>query len=191
MVDAFATYQDLEARLNRAFSVDEQAWITTLLEDASTYLRGVIGQTVYPATVSTFVGYPQAGRLDLPQYPVVAVTLVERDGAALVEGTDYAYRPGYLVLDSDDPVEVTFSWGYTLPPDELKRLACVLVSQALVTLEAGIGITAGGLSSVALDDFKAAWADGGESSGMVLTRHAEASVKAQFGRGDSWVVDAR
>ena len=187
MVDAFATVDDLAGRLNRSFTSEEEAWITTLLEDASTYLRSVVGQDVFPVTVSTFTAYPDAGRVDLPQYPVVSVGTVERDGVAV----DYTYRPGYLTVDCDEPVDVTFTYGYATAPPELTRLACVLVSQALVTLEAGIGLTAGGLSSVALDDFKAAWADAGAGSGMVLTAHAEAGVKSQFGRGGSWVVTTR
>lgn len=190
-MDAFAVANDLAQRLNRTFTIEEENWITTLLEDASTYLRGVIGQDIYPQTVSTFTAYPDSGRIDLPQYPVVSVGAVVRDGVTLVAGTGYTYRPGYITVNCDDPVDVTFTWGYVLAPDELKRLACVLVSQALVTLEAGIGLTAGGLSSVALDDFKAAWADAGAGSGMTLTEHAEASVRRQFGRGDSWVVDTR
>lgn len=190
-MDAFATADDLAARLNRTFSAEEEAWITTLLEDASTYLRGVIGQTVFPATAATFVAYPEAGRVDLPQYPVVSVDLVERDGETLVLDTDYTYRPGYITVDCDDPIEVTFTYGYATAPDELRRLACVLVSQALLTLENNLGMTAGGLSSVAIDDFKLAWADAGGQSGMVLTPHAELSVRRQFGRGDATVVDTR
>jgi hypothetical protein len=47
----------------------------------------------------------------------------------------------------------------------------------------------GGLSSVALDDFKLAWADGGEGSGMTLTKHAEAAVRRQFGQGGITVTE--
>ena len=71
MVDAFATYEDLEARLNRAFTVEEQSWVTTLLEDASTYLRDdVIGFQVYPQEQVTFTAWPDAGcQVVLPPSP--------------------------------------------------------------------------------------------------------------------------
>ncbi|MET0888389.1 MAG: hypothetical protein ABWX92_18285, partial [Mycetocola sp.] len=74
---------------------------------------------------------------------------------------------------------------------ELARLACVLVSQTLLPLEAQLGLTAGGLSSVAIDDFKLAWADAGASSGMTLTEHAEKAIRKQFGQGDIGIVEAR
>lgn len=188
MVDAFATYEDLGLLLNRTFTTGEQPWITALLESASTYLRGVIRQQVYPQTTSTYTDYPLGGRVDLPQWPVVSVASVQRDGVDV----SYKYRPGYLYcIDCDDPVDITFTWGYATPPDELVRLTCVLVSSTLLTLAANLGLTAGGLSSVALDDFKAAWADGGASSGMVLPDIQQEAIRAQFGRGDMTIVESR
>lgn len=182
---AFATSADLAKRLNRVFTVEEEAWIDQLLEDASEHLRSVIGQQVYPQTTSEYVAYPSGGRVDLPQWPVVAVVSVKRDGADI----DYTYRPGFITVSGDEPCDVTFTWGYETAPVELSRLACVLVSQALIPLENQLGLTAGGLSSVALDDFRLAWADGGEQSGMALTRHAEDGVRRQFGQGDVTVVE--
>lgn len=184
-MDAFATADDLAARLNRVFTEDEEEWVTTLLEDASTYLRSVMGYDYYPQTTSTIEAYPSGGRVDLPQIPVVSVDSVERDG----EDVDYTYRPYYITVDCDDAVDVTFTWGYTEAPPELVRLSCVLVSNALVTLENGIGLTAGGLSSVALDDFKLAWADAGAGAGMVLPEIQEQALRRQFGKGDAAVVD--
>lgn len=185
-MDAFALYTDLENRLKRTFTVPaESDWITTLLQDASTYLRGIIGQNVYPRTESEYTDYPTAGRIDLPQFPVIEITSVQRDNVDV----DYTYRPGYITVTGDDPVDITYTWGYATAPDELKRLTCVLVSGALLTLEQSIGLTAGGLSSVQLDDFKLAWADAGASSGMVLPDIQAAAVKAQFGKGGFTIVE--
>lgn len=186
-MDAFATYTDLELRLKRTFTPDEQTWIASLLEDASTYLRGVIGYDIYPQAVVTYTDYPDGGRIDLPQFPIIAITTVERDSVEL----DYEYRPGYILVDTDLPVDITFTYGYAAAPPELVRLTCVLVSQALITLENDLGLTAGGLSSVALDDFKLAWANAGASSGMVLPPIQEAAVRRQFGKGDLGVVGTR
>lgn len=183
MVDAFATYQDLEARLNRVFTVGEQEWITTLLEDASTYLReDVIGLQVYPQSTVTFTAYPVNGEIVLPQQPAQSVGAVTVDGAAV----EYRLRDGVLYLsgvDDDDEVSVTFTFGYALPPDGLKRWACVLVSQALVPLELNLGLTVGGLSSVALDDFRAAFADGGAETGMTLSDRNIALIRRQYNSG--------
>lgn len=187
MVDAFAAADDLAGRLNRVFTGPESAWIDTLLEDASTYLRGVIGYDIYPQTQSEFTAYPDAGQVDLPQVPVISIDSVKRDGVDV----RYTFRPYYLTVDRDDPIDVTFTWGYESIPAELTRIACVLVSGALLTLENGIGMTAGGLSSVALDDFKLAWADAGASSGMVLPPIQAEAICRQFGRGDVSVVSPR
>jgi hypothetical protein len=200
MVDAFATVEDLEARLNRTFAEGaESDWITTLLGSASTYLRRVIGQLVWPQTTSTYTDYPTEGRVDLPQWPVIAVTSVQR---AAVDVT-FTYRPGYLTIwhtalpnnsfDSrvpnvDQPVDITYTWGYATPPDDLVDLTCVLVSTALLTLESNIGLTAGGLSSAAIDDFKIAWADAGAQSGMVLPQITIDSLRARYGKGDYSIV---
>lgn len=189
MVEAFATADDLALRLNRTFTAEEETWVEALLGDASTYLRGIIGQTVFPQTETTFRDWASASRVDLPQFPVIEVESVEIDG----EAVDYTLRPGYIVLDdySDDPVDITYTYGYETAPDELVRLTCVLVSSALLTLEASLGLTAGGLSSAQLDDFKLAWANGGASSGMVLPPIQVAAVKEQFGKGGFTVVDLR
>ena len=183
---AFATAAELGLKLNRTFTPGaETAWINGLLADASEYLRKVIGQQVYPQTTSEYTAYPSGGRVDLPQWPIVAVVSVKRDGADI----DYLYRPGFIMVTGDDPCDVKFTWGYADAPNELVRLACVLVSQTLLPLEAKIGLTAGGLSSVAIDDFKLAWADAGAQSGMTLTEHAEAAVKQQFGQGGILVME--
>lgn len=184
---AFTNPDAVSARLNRTFTSAEEDWVKALLVDASAYLRGVIGQDVFPTTQSTFTAWPDAGRVDLPQYPVVSVDAVERDG----EAVEYRYRPGFITVDCDEPVDVTFTWGVAVAPPLLVSLSAVLVSQAVLAVEAGTGLTFGGLSSVALDDFRAAFADGGASSGMVLPEPQQALIRRQFGRGDVTVVETR
>lgn len=192
MVDAFALYTDLELRLNRTFSVAERPWITSLLEDASTYLRDdVLGLQVYPQATSTFTAWPEGGRVDLPQSPVISLGAVVQDGATLVADVGYARRDNSLYFNSDEPVTITFTYGYALPPESLKRWTCVLVSQALLPLEQQLGLTAGGLSSVAVDDFKAAWADAGAESGITLSDRNIALLREQFGSRQAWVAGTR
>lgn len=182
---AFATVEQLGNLLGRDFPAEEVSHVEYLLESASSHLRSVIGQLVFPETVSTYTGYPDAGREDLPQWPVVSVDTVTRNGAPI----PFRYRPGYITVAGSAPIEVTFTWGLKEAPKELSRLACVLAGQALTTLELGLGVTAGGLSSIALDEFKAAFADGGAATGMVLTPHAEAGIRSQFGRGGMTVLE--
>ena len=184
-MDAFATIDDLETLTGRTFESGQTAQVEGLLESASTYLRSVAGQQVYPQQTVTYTDWPTAGRLDLPQFPVVEVVSVMRDGVPV----DYTYRPGYITVAGDDPVDVTYTYGYAEAPARLKDLTCVLVSSALLTIEAELGLTAGGISSVGIDDFKLAFADGGVQSGMVLPPIQEAQVRAEFGRGGFALVE--
>lgn len=186
MVDAFATVADLEKLTGREFPDAQVEQIEGLLAAASTYLRSVVGQHVYPQATVTFTDWPTAGRLDLPQFPVVTVGAVKRDGAQV----EYTYRPGYITVCGDDPVEVTYTYGYATAPDRLRDMTCVLVSSALLTVEAELGLTAGGISSVAIDDFRLAFADGGAQSGMVLPKIQEDALRAEFGRGGFVLVES-
>jgi hypothetical protein len=187
---AFASFTELGLRLNRTFSVgSESAWITSLLEDASTYLReDVLGLQVFPQSQSTFVAYPDAGRVDMPQSPVISIDSVVVGGITI---TDYTRRDNTIWLTGDDPATITFTYGYLVAPESLKRWCYVLTSQVLLTIEAQLGLTAGGLSSVAIDDFKAAFADAGDMSGITLSDRNIKMLRAQFGSRGSYVVTAR
>lgn len=193
MVDAFATVEDLELRLNRDFTAGaETDWITALLEDASTYLRDdVLGQQVFPQDTSTFRAWPDGGRVDIPQEPLISIDGVERDGVALVADSGYTRRDSTLWFTSDEPVDITFTYGFATAPESLKRWAMVLVSQVLIPLEQELGLTVGGLSSVAIDDFKAAFADAGEMTGITLSDRNIALLREQFGVKGSYVVTTR
>jgi hypothetical protein len=183
---AFATVSDLEALLKTTYAGADKAQVEALLEAASGHLRFVIGQDVFPVTTTTYTAYPTFGREDLPQWPVVRVESVQRDGVDV----RFTYRPGFIMLGSDEPVEVTFTWGVSAAPSELKRLTLVLAAQALQMFETTGALSAGGLSSLAIDDFRAAFADGGAETGISLTPHAEKAIRRAFGRGDISVIEA-
>ncbi len=183
---AFATVSDLEALLKTTYVGDDITQVEALLDAASGHLRFIIGQDVFPVTTTTYVAYPTFGREDIPQWPVVEVVSVQRGGVSI----PFTYRPGYIMVSGDDPCEVTFTWGVSEAPAELKRLTLVLAAQALQMFETTGALSAGGLSSLAIDDFRAAFADGGEQTGISLTAHAEKSIKRAYGRGDVTVIEA-
>lgn len=189
-MEAFATVADFVARTRKVLTEPEQEWITTLLEDASTYLRDdVIGYQIYPQATATITTNPDSsGELVLGQQPIIEVTSVVRDGEVI----DWKYRDGSVfVLDSNtDPITVTFTYGYATAPESLKRWSCVLVSQVLLPLEQNLGLSVGGLSSIQIDDFRMAFADGGEHTGMQLSERAEKSIRAQF-RSTAAIVGLR
>lgn len=182
---AFATIDELATLLQREFTEAESERAQLLLDAASAHLRDAIGQEVFPTQSVTYVAYPSFGREDLPQWPVVSVDSVERDGVPVA----FTYRPGFILVSGDDPCDVTFTFGAAVAPPELNRLTLALASQALPILEMGLGVSVGGLSSIALDDFRAAFADGGEGTGVTLTPHARQAVQRSFGRGGVTVVE--
>lgn len=181
----FAEATDLGTRLKREFSKEESAWLDELLADATAYLQREIGQKVAPRQTVTFSDWPSAGWVDLPQWPVVSVDAVERGGAAV----SFEERPGRIRVGSDTKVDVTFTFGYSEPPRDLVALCCALVSQQLLLVEAELGLSIGGLSSVALDDFKIAFADGGEGTGLTLPKVTLDGLKQAYGRGTVTQVD--
>lgn len=184
MMDAFATTDQLGDLLGREFVGDEAGHASALLEAASDHIRAVVGQDIFPQRQVTFKAWPDAeGRVPLPQQPVVEVSEVtggfDFDGEAVT-----AHR-------RSGPVDVTFTYGYATPPPVLVSMTCVLAAQAFKMLELGVGLNAGGLSSVAIDDFRAAFADGGDHTGLTLTARNEALLRERFGSGDVHVVRLR
>ena len=188
-MDAFATHAELATALNRTFTSAEQVWVTSLLGDASTYLReDVIGQQVFPQSTSTFLAWPDStGVVVLPQQPVVSVATVTLAGVAV----EFIWRDDRVDTGQSEQVAVTFTYGYATAPAGLGRWALVLVSQALGLLENQLGLSVGGLSSVAIDDFRVAFANSGEETGITLSDRNIALIRKQYSTGDVHVTDSR
>jgi hypothetical protein len=127
----------------------------------------------------------------LPQQPVVSVDAVTDSNGDPVLFWDEDDRVRVHVRGRREPVSVTFTFGFTEPPASLVRWACVLVSQVLLPLEQQLGLTAGGLSSVQLDDFRAAFADAGDSTGITLADRNIQLLRDQFGVRGTTVVGSR
>jgi hypothetical protein len=186
MTAAFATPTDLAVRMKRTFTADEQSWVETLLEDAAAFMRGVMRNQVYPTRQSTYVAYPIGGWVRLPQSHIVSVDTVtsNRTGAALTwEQEQDSIRP----ILCDGPVTITFTYGLTVPPADLVNINCALVSQQMLTVESGLGLNAGGLSSAGIDDYKIAFADGGKGSGLSMTDETRDYLEQTYGT-TGWFV---
>lgn len=175
---AFATYQELEKRMGRTFAEPERVWVTELLEDSAEYMRGIIGEQVYPARQITFQGWPDRGWVDLPATVVRSVDAVTLEG----QPVEFEHRLNRVRVGCSGPVEVTISVGYSTAPRDLISLNCALVSSQLLLVEAGLGLQLGGLSSIAIDDFKVAFADAGErTGGMSLPDHQQEYLRNRYG----------
>lgn len=180
---AFATPDDLGLRMKRQFTSDESAWVTALLEDAAVFMRGVMRSQVYPPTQSTFTAYPVRGRVNLPPL-VSSVDAVVQDGLPI----RWKQFEELLFVECNDPTQVTITHGLATVPSDLVGINCAIVAQMMLLVEAGIGLTAGGLSSVALDDYKVAFADAGASTGMAMTDATKAYLETHYGQR-AWTVD--
>lgn len=174
----FATADDVADTLNRSFTPEEEEWVETLLGQSADYLRGVIGQHVYPPVTATFEAYPVHGRVDLPQSYISAIVSVEADG------TDVPYTRFEDTLEGvhHPVVDVTFTYGATEPPKDLVGINVAMVSSAITLVENDLGVSIGGLSSLALDDFKIAFADGGDKTGhLTLPALTQENLRAAYG----------
>lgn len=183
-MSSFSTPDGLGTAMKRTFTEDEKAWVQTLLNEAADYLRELMqGAWVYPKRQSTFQAWPVAGRVGLPQDFVRSVDRVERDGKPV----RFTRFEDTLRLPTDDEVEVTFTYGLEEPPPLLAGLNNAIVAQQIMLVEAEIGLSVGGLSSLALDDFKIAFANAGELTGLALPEHTRKLLAQQYGR-TGWVV---
>lgn len=187
-MSAFATSEDVEFLLKRDFSPEEHDWIGELLDQAAGALRSAMGgQWVYPRKQVTFTAYPIAGRVSLPQGFVVSIDGV-RIGGSAVRFTRFEDSIEGL---PNEPVDVTFTYGLDEAPSDLKGMNIAMVSAALSLVENNLGLAVGGLSSVAIDDFKIAFADAGEQTGhLVVPRIQAESLREAYGV-TGWTVSTR
>lgn len=174
---AFATHVELGKRLGRTFTPGEQLWVTELLGDAAEYMRGIIGEQVYPPKQVTFTAWPDCGRVDLPASAVQSIDTVTRDG----QPVSFRRVLAHLDVAGSGPVDVTITVGFTAAPRDLVALNCAMVSSQVMLVEAGLGLQVGGLSSVALDDFKVAFADAGEQTGLSLPAMQQEYLRNRYG----------
>jgi hypothetical protein len=184
---AFATYEDLGLRLKQDFSADH-AWVDALLDDAAEFMRGNMnGNQVYPSSQSTYTAYPVEGRVTLPQTMVRSVDAVTSPDTSLP--VSYVYRQGVVCLTYDDPVNIEFTYGLDAAPTDLININCALVSQQMLTVTANLGLNGAGLSSASIDDFKLAFANGGDGAGLSLTPSIQQYLERRYGT-QAWVVKA-
>jgi hypothetical protein len=174
----FATVADLQDRLKKTFTGADIAWAQTLLDDASDHLRSVLGWQVYPAATVTVKTKVNAGDFyRIPIQPVQSIETVKVGGDVVaVDEFD-----GGIQFDSEGIAEITFTAGYSTVPSVLRSWTCVLAAQAIDAVTKLGMLSSAGLSSVSIDDFKMAWADGGEGSGYVLPDRVVEKLRESYG----------
>jgi hypothetical protein len=175
--------------MQRTFDFGQQAWVTALLEDAAAYMRGVMRNQVYPPAQSTYIAYPVGGWVRLPQSHIKSVDSVTSTAPGGSGSVDWRQWQDSIHVSCSDPVTVTFTYGLQTPPSDLVGINCALVSQMMLTVEAQLGLNAGGISSASIDDYKLAFADGGDGSGLSMTTQTRAYLESTYGT-TGWFVSA-
>lgn len=125
---AFATVEDVTARLGWALTTDEQARVSAFLDDVSVLIEDYCGLDFSLHTDESFNVSATCGiKLSIPRryrHGLSVTSVAFEDGVAL---TDWEFYDNALWRDCgwDDghTVTVTGSWGYSTPPAALKVAA--------------------------------------------------------------------
>lgn len=135
-----ATVADLEARLGRDLSATEIARAEALLAGASARVRVYTGQQFEQATTTDRLRV-RAGRIRLPQRPVTAVSAIaDVDGNVI----DFSWYSGALISGLGvrrEWVDVTYTHGYVVIPDDVVEVVCQIALRAFGTPAESSGIT--------------------------------------------------
>ena len=196
MADSFATIADLQNRGfvmvdARGVQVVDEDVATLLLDDASEYLRGIIGNRVWPAGQSTVTLWAQPGWqwLDIPITPLVSV-----DSVVLTPTNPWLlqYLPptGVLVERFDQsirvcgPAKVTavITHGFATIPQELTAWTCVLAAQVINSLQQLGTFGSGGVTSLAMEDYRITYQQGTLDPFALPDRVAD-NLRSRFGGG--------
>jgi hypothetical protein len=175
----------------RGVQVVDEDVATLLLDDASEYLRGIIGNRVWPAGQSTVTLWAQPGWqwLDIPITPLVSV-----DSVVLTPTNPWLlqYLPptGVLVERFDQairvcgPAKVTavITHGFATIPQELTAWACVLAAQVINSLQQLGTFGSGGVTSLAMEDYKITYQQGTLDPFALPDRVAD-NLRSRFGGG--------
>lgn len=156
---AFATYQEVETRLGRSLSSEEQLLVEAALEEVTSIIQVYTGQRFEIGTATTTVKTDN-GSVYLPQRPVRAITALQVGGQNY---TTYNHDGDTLSgLPSGTPVTVTYEYGYIQVPDAIKGVA---IRAALRALNQSNGMS---LASVTVGGYTETYSQPKADSGSLL-----------------------
>lgn len=177
---AFATVDQLAATLGVATPSDGaiySAW-TAALEDASDYLRAVIGQPISAGTTTLEVTTDHRGEADIPLVPITSITAVIDVDGQTVTSDDYRLDGQRLWLRyAHSTYQVYLAYGYSVIPGEIVRWTKVLANvQINAAAQGNLGLSA--VSSVAIDDGRVTYSN---AMSVALPAATAQWLKATFG----------
>jgi hypothetical protein len=180
---SFATVADLQARTKVTYSGADGDWAQTLLNDASEHLRDILGWQVYPAAQVSYTTRLQAGTFHLfPQQPAALGSVAYRDTSGPTPASPDVFDGGFIPSKSGIAT-ITFTAGFQAPPPSLVSWCCVLAAQVIDAVTKLGMLGNGGLSSVAIDDFKLVWSQSAENGlgGYTLPDRVVQQLRASYG----------
>lgn len=174
-LDPLITASDVAFRLTRDLTAQEAERLTFIIKDVSAAIRREARQQISRNT-STIKVTSRAGRLALPEHPVVSITsVIDYAGHAIT----YSWYAGWgeIVVDSSMllnswevepfsfsnptlPATVTYVHGYNPVPDDILGVACSMAARALGATPTDAGVTSESLGSYSVTYGSAAAAGG-------------------------------
>ena len=153
---AFATADQLASTLGVATPVDALVlgmW-QAALDDASGYLRQVIGQPIDSGSVTLTLTTDRGGETDVWLVPVTSITSITDPEGVVLDVTDWRLFDQRLYLPrARTAYTVVLSYGYTVVPSEIVRWTKVLANtQIQAAAQGNLGLST--VTSVAIDDGK-------------------------------------
>jgi hypothetical protein len=179
-VSAFATTAQLASSLGVAVPTDPLIlgrW-QDALDDASGYLRTLIGQPITAGTATLDVTTDARGEADIWLVPVTSVTSVtDPEGHVLTSDEWFLNDQRLYLRRADTTYRVVVAYGYSTIPAEIVRWTKVLAAtQIQVSANGSLGLS--NVSSVAVDDAKVTYAD---AMAVVMPDSEAQWLKATFG----------
>lgn len=177
---SFADVPDLQA-LGVEVVDGEDAYVQALLDAASDHLRTIIGPISIPSRTVTVNLHQYDGDrwLQIPVPMVKSITSMTVDGyvvvnPVLIDGTVEVSGPADVVL--------TLVAGLDVVPPELVTWTCVLGSQAYDTLQELGTLGGGGVTSIAMEDFRKTYATV-DAGAFALPARVEDLLRNKYGSG--------
>jgi hypothetical protein len=179
-VTAFATADQLAATLGVATPSDSLVlgmW-TTALDDASGYLRTVIGQPISSGTVTLSLTTDRNGMAEIWLVPVTSITSVVDEDGNVVDSDHWRLDEQKLYLQRPcETYTVVLAYGYATIPPEIVRWTKVLANaQIQAATQGNLGLST--VTSVAIDDGKVTYSD---AMTVALPDKSAQWLKATFG----------
>lgn len=162
----------------------------TLLRDLATAaLRSATGQYLDEVSETVSLTAPLGAELMLPQRPAQEPTSVKVNGVAVTDWTflgDRLYRPsGWQAWDATTGaplrVEVTYTHGYAVVPDELKRIGLQAAARAYRNPK--------GLRSETIGSESYTYATETVAASVELTAQEKREARRAVGVGGAYSID--